>query len=68
VAGPSRNTDQLSLPLGKGDKGHCVAHVPATKPTNVVPFTDAKTLEIRQQAIARVEAAGIFSVSLQHKK
>jgi len=48
---------QLSLGFDEKKPGNVVA--PGSSPA-VVRFQDAKTIEVRKQAVARVAASGIF--------
>ena len=44
-------------------KGKNATQAPASRFRNVVSFTDARTLELRREAVDRVIRSGIFKVS-----
>jgi hypothetical protein len=55
---------QLSLGFGEKKSGNPAAHVSSA---TVVRFQDAKTIEVRKHAAARVAASGIFVSPLKVK-
>jgi hypothetical protein len=53
-----RKSRQLSFELNEKKSATCADSI--RNPTSVLKFVDSNTLEVRQQALARVASSGIF--------